>query len=65
MTEDPGTYIHGNQKGTFPRVRINPTIDIKTESQLRQWHLKRVSFGEIIDQLTQHALKTGFTPKED
>ena len=53
---------HPNLKGTMKRVRLagGPFVDVRTVTYFGIHKSKGLSQGEIIDQLVDHAISTGF-----
>ena len=60
----PHPAKHHLQIGDEKRIRLcgGPFIDTHTLADLTVWHRKQVSYGVILDRLTQHAKRTGFDP---
>jgi hypothetical protein len=56
--------LHHRQLGPEPRVRLanGPTVDPATLAQLHEWQRQGVSYGVIIDRLTEHAVRMGYNP---
>jgi hypothetical protein len=54
------------RKGKQNRVVLNRCrIDVATAKQFRCWQMHRVSQGILLDRLTAHALRSGFSPATD
>jgi hypothetical protein len=60
----PLSHKHHLQIGEEKRIRLSggPFIDTHTLADLTVWHCQGISYGVLIDRLTQHAKATGFDP---
>ena len=61
----PKLIVPPARKGKENRVALSARIDPTTKKQITAWKGESLSEGVVIDKITAHSKRTGFSPAKD